>query len=507
MMDRIVLLLRKPGSKDAVEGIAPTQRIEKMETDGGNVTVYVLTPKQAVLDRWLDWIVSASGSKVVFCAILTGLLTWALLGIPYGRTDSWQVIISDVQAILCYVFDSFLVRQQLNAYNTEMNAVAQVQSRLISHSRMLRALEPEIREHRPVYGIPDKSASMIQDLEATLPESNRFDRAVTLCARILGHLATTGLFWAGVFIWIGIGTLRDWSDTWQLYMNSASSALMVFVFSFLANLHERHSSYMKQFLDALFRTDSMLELKLRELTQDKLENQPVIVPPPKVNCVQRAIFYYADFVGTLVGIAILLTVIVAWVAIGPVLHFSANWWLLIGTYAGLVGMHDAFVLRNMQAALGSYVDAEQQKNTKEDERLFRLAGLEMPSATGEQHNSLTARVSRVMCQISAHELTVVAGFLVIVGLIIGASAMRWSLTGQLLCNVPPSIIESFLMLILITGHNAEESQKIKELRSMYERRMRLLSFFKRFESLRDRSTLPPQKLAVDSTFLRSVSRD
>jgi low-affinity ferrous iron transport protein len=55
------------------------------------------------------------------------------------------------------------------------------------------------------------------------------------------------------------------------------------------------------------------------------------------------------------------------------------------------------------------------------------------------------------------------------------------MTGQLLCNVLPSIIKSFLMLILITGHNAEESQKITELRPIYEWRVRL----KRIESLRE----------------------
>ncbi|EED24066.1 low affinity iron transporter, putative [Talaromyces stipitatus ATCC 10500] len=508
MMDRLVRLLRKPGSKDAVEGIAPTQRIKREEEEGSeNITIYVMTPKRAILDRWLDWVVRASGSKFVFCAILAGLLTWALLGIPYGRTDTWQVIISDVQAIICYVFDSFLVRQQLNEYDNEIRAAAQVQSRLISHARMLNALKKEINEQRSVHGAFENSPLDIQERETALPEDTKFGRAIGLCARILGHLVTSILFWAGVIIWIGVGTLRNWSNDWQLYMNSASSALMVFVFSFLANIHERHSTYMKRCLDAIFCVDSRLELKLRELTDDNLQNQPVVIPPPRVNWIQRTIFYYADFVGTLAGIAILLTVVAIWVAVGPILKFNANWWLLIGTYAGLIGMNDAFVLRNMQARLSGYVDAEHEKIDKEDERLFNSIRLEIP--TGKEHadNSLSSRVSRVMCRISAHELTVVAGFLLLVGLVIGASVMRWSLTGQLLCNVPPSIIESFFMIILIAGHNEEESRKVAELQSMYERRLRLLSFVKRFEALRDSSAHPPQKLAVDSTFLRSVSRE
>lgn len=57
-----------------------------------------------------------------------------------------------------------------------------------------------------------------------------------------------------------------------------------------------------------------------------------------------------------------------WICIGPLLPFSSSRWLLIGTYAGLVGMNDGFVL----------------------------------------------------------------------GLVIGASAMGWTITGQLLCNVRPA---------------------------------------------------------------------
>jgi low-affinity ferrous iron transport protein len=46
---------------------------------------------------------------------------------------------------------------------------------------------------------------------------------------------------------------------------------------------------------------------------------------------------------------------------------------------------------------------------------------------------------------------VVAGFLVTISCLVASSAMHWSLTGQLISNVPPSIIETFFMLILITG--------------------------------------------------------
>jgi low-affinity ferrous iron transport protein len=46
------------------------------------------------------------------------------------------------------------------------------------------------------------------------------------------------------------------------------------------------------------------------------------------------------------------------VAIGPALSFDSNWWLLIGTYAGLIGMNDGFVLRNVHNVLHGYEDAQ-----------------------------------------------------------------------------------------------------------------------------------------------------
>ena len=45
---------------------------------------------------------------------------------------------------------------------------------------------------------------------------------------------------------------------------------------------------------------------------------------------------------------------VVWVAIGPALHFNTNWWLLIGTYARLIGLNNGFVLRNVYTVLGDY---------------------------------------------------------------------------------------------------------------------------------------------------------
>ncbi|KAM3080292.1 hypothetical protein ACMFMF_003702, partial [Clarireedia jacksonii] len=91
-------------------------------------------------------------------------------------------------------------------------------------------------------------------------------------------------------------------------------------------------------------------------------------------------------------------------------------------------------------------------------------------------NSVTYRISIRVGDIYSHELTVVLGAITIIGLIIGASAIGWSVTRQLLCNVPPSIIESFFSLILITGHNIGDTQRRVDLYNIYLRRLKLVSY-------------------------------
>ena len=61
--------------------------------------------------------------------------------------------------------------------------------------------------------------------------------------------------------------------------------------------------------------------------------------------------------------------------------------------------------------------------------------------------------------------------------------MHWSLTGHLLSNVPPSIVESWLMLTLITVHNLVEDEKRVELQALHSRRVALLAYVKRVAAM------------------------
>ncbi|UNI22454.1 hypothetical protein JDV02_008343 [Purpureocillium takamizusanense] len=495
-MKPILEILTSPGAKGAIEGTAPTQYIEPLsksssEKDDGevkvaveavnsNVTGYVARVHERALDRGLDWLVRTSGSEPVFLCIVLGLLTWAFLGIPYGHTTDWAVLISDVQAIISYLFDSLLMRQQLNSYESSLRVSASLRSRNISNRRMLRDIQDQGR-YRYVPPADSKEVSQTH-FAAELPTESWVGRVSTLAAFGFGHIVTVGLYWACILVWIGFGHSEGWSDTWQLYINSATSALMVLIFAFLANIRERHNAYISQCLQCIFEVDSAIESKLRVMTGDNNPNEVVVVPAPKMSRIQRAIFYYADLVGTLTGIAILIIVMAVWIAIGPAMHFNDNWWLLIGTYAGLVGLNDGFVLRNVQSKFDDYEVSAFNEVDLADKAIFEDIGQPDPAVPYVPKQTVTYRLSMRMGTVCAHEVTVIMGVVLIIGLLAGASAMRWTTTGQLLCNIPPSIVESFFMMILITGHNLSERKRREDYNNLYQRRLDLHDYVSRLKA-------------------------
>jgi low-affinity ferrous iron transport protein len=502
MYKQIIRWLSTPGAKGAIQGQAPTQLAfpkssMQEEKEAGilaeskkseselvhNVTGYVKQVKPHRLDRWLDFLVAASGSQPVFLFIVAGLLVWALTGIRYGQSANWAALMSDIQAIISYLFDSLLMRQQHKGYERQVQATAGLRSRNQSQKRMLRQIHATGQYKRAQ--ISDVEISHSSKFDPDLPSENWSNRAANYFAAFLGHFGTICMYWVCIIIWIGFGHFCDWSDRWQLYINSATSSLMVLIFAFLANIRERHTVYIEKCLNSIYEVDSEVELKLRLLTADTEDNPVVVIPAPHISGIQRAIFYYADVIGTLVGIALLIIVMIIWVCIGPAMQWNDNWWLLIGTYAGLVGLIDGFVLRNVQERLHQYQEVALDSAKLEDVALSDELGLPCPEKVPLNLNSVNYRLSNKMGVICAHEVTIIIGVLVVIGLLVGASAMKWNLTGQLLCNIPPSIIESFFMMILITGHNLSEAAWRADLDNMYLWRLRLLSHVDRLERADD----------------------
>lgn len=51
--------------------------------------------------------------------------------------------------------------------------------------------------------------------------------------------------------------------------------------------------------------------------------------------------------------------------------------------------------------------------------------------------------------------------------------MRWSETGQLICNTPTMIVEGFLLPVLIQAHNTTHSQRRLQFRDILMNRLEM----------------------------------
>ncbi|OSS52347.1 hypothetical protein B5807_02777 [Epicoccum nigrum] len=488
MMTQILNVLRSPGCRPKLQFAAPSHMVhdanaaadpteknnERCQISADTDGTYFTPVKPRRLDRWLDLIVSISGSEPVYVTILVALVVWAFLGIPFGTSTSYKIIISDAQAIVNLVFDAFLMRQQFNQHDNLLMVAGSLRSRISSHKRMLTSLVASGKLSRTCAAhFHTLSRGDGQD---SLPRESRLTALSSMLSGVLGHMATAVAFWACILVWLGFGPYCGWSSTWQLYINSATSALMVLLLGFLANVRERHGRHAAACLRAIWEADAALERSLRALTADALENPAVALPERNRSLIQRGIDYYADLVGTLAGVAILVVVVVAWIACGPALGFDASWWLLMGTYAGLVGLNDGFVLRNVCQVLGNYEDEQFEHVDRDDQDALAIIGVESLAEERVTASSFSYRLSVRVGFFCSHERTVVLGLLFVIGLIVGASVMRWNETGQLLCNIPPSVVESFFTLILITGHNVGEKKRRVDLTNVHLRRLKLLAF-------------------------------
>lgn len=461
----------KFGSKQPVDGVAESIQLDK-ETDTFEI-VTGLSFNKGRLDRWLDYLVSCAGSRTVFLFCNTGLVIWGFMAIPTHASLNWQAIIADVQALFTYVYDSLLMRQELNSYDQGLSAAAQLMSRGSSISRMLR------HNTWKRTSLLESYSHRIEDVR--LPKENWLDCTSTMFSRYLGSIPVLCAYCIGIFIWIGLGHYCNWSNEWQLYINTATAVLMIFQFTFLANIRERHRIYTEKCLNSVFQLDVQLEQKLRLLTNDSTSNMPATIPAPVTSKLANIIDFYVALVGTLIGIGILVAFMIIWIGLGPVMKWSDNWLLISGTYAGLIGMNDSFMFMNVYYRDSTYENEQFEKIKAADLDHFNILGIEPPKEF-EVATTFDSSLSLIIGRFLAKDLLALSGTVIMVGLIIASSAMKWSLTAQIVSTDPPSIIEGFLMMALITGHNLADAKRRVDIHNLCVRRSALLFYVDKFSA-------------------------
>ncbi|CAK7208812.1 low-affinity Fe(2+) transport protein [Sporothrix curviconia] len=426
-----------------------------------------------------DFVVKAAGSRWTFLITLLLLAGWAALGVVYGPTDTWQVIFQDTSSIQCYISATLLMRQQQNSTRSLLETICSMFSRSQGNERLLRQLT-----EKQLMALKRSRRAMRTDLTNALEtKEGVFDRAANAVSRFLGSLSALFLYWVGILVWVFFGSPLMWSDTWQLYVNTATALELTFTTMFLQNVRRQHEEYLARCLQSIDVLDRGLEMDLRRMTGDMAPNPVMASQPLRLNRTETAIDFWAFVVGGSVGVFLSCAVGVAWLAVGDVMQFDDNWWLIIGTYTGLMGFIDGFVLRNVHHRETVMAERHFALLAEQDLRLFALLDMPFPeddrsssasdSVGSKRSRTLASRISRWIGHVCEVPAATTASVVAVVALLVVASAMQWTETGQLLCNTPTMIVEGFLLLMLIEGHNNAEAKRRNQYTDILDRRLML----------------------------------
>ncbi|CAR29081.1 hypothetical protein ZYGR_0Y00280 [Zygosaccharomyces rouxii] len=471
--------------------------------------------RKGITDHCMDWMVAWAGSQFVFFFMWIILAVWCIIGIVYKAPSVWQVVMQDGQSIQCYIWDTLLMRQQLISTHEQLSVCGNVRSRIGTLKRLFSSRQlsrssgkKDLKDDCVSVHSEEMQCNSVTERSATegkLPSETWYDKFCSFTSVILGSLYVIIIFWICIFIWIGTGALwidagnsppytgektgsnprlARFADNWQLYINTATAVVLMVCSVFLQNIRSRHDKYIGKFIRGIMTMDVDIETEARRKFGDFDTQNPVIaMETKKRGWGQRSIDFYADVIGTGIGIIIAIVVFSIWLGIGNQLSWSDDWWLIIGTYTGLMGYLDGFVIREAYHRITNKEEHSYRIVAEEDLELFHLAGITCPPEyTGldiPTSKSLDYKVSAWISHVCSSPLSVLFAVCSVIGLIIISSALHWSTTGQLIANTPTMIIEAFLLIVLIQAHNWADQRRRIEVSSLYARRCILLAHLQR----------------------------
>jgi low-affinity ferrous iron transport protein len=486
--------------KTPIYAAAPTQKIRKEPAGGAPSFVDEKGAKYTQSDEesspsdvsskpranTLDKITKAAGSSPVFFIMLALLAAWSVVGVINGPSDTWQIIMQNASSVQVYVTDILLLRQSANARRAMMTTLAEIQSRNKSCERLIRQI-PDcqfMETHKEASKqLLINGRSVEEEVEESLfmvsGRPSRFQYVWTKSCHVvsvsLGSIWAVIFYWIGVGVWVGIGPPFQFSNLWQLYINTAVAIALTFTSVFLQNIEQQQEDSLEKCLDYALKIDAEIGYHLRDLLEDTKPNPIFEIPPPKINKVQSSIERFALIMGSGLGVLISLVFLVVWIAFGPLLEFDDNWVLILGTFTGLIGFIDGFVLRNLYSRAEYDIGIQFQAIAHSDERILDVLNVPTPRKP-IVNRSLSARIRVSVGDICASQWTSVASVLFVVLLLAIASVLKWSETGQLLCNTPTMIIEGFLLLVLIQAHNVSNESRGQDFNGVLKRRLLLNSY-------------------------------
>lgn len=429
------------------------------------------TPQSRLGDKkkfnLLDAVVRAAGSRWTLGFVLVLLIVWGVLGGVFGATDTWQVILQDVSSIQAYTSATLLMRQQNNNTRSLLGRICGLISRSQSNERMVASLSLEQRAKLR------KSTHKVRAevVESLHQKEDLFDKIANGVAKATGSLISSGIYWAGIIVWVFWGIPLKFSDTWQLWVNTATALEITFVTVFLQNIRSQHDKHLDKTVKGIEQLDTEIEMQLRSMTGDMTPNAAVASQPPTLSKWEKGIDIYAFIIGGIIGIVISAIVFTIWIVVGDPMGFNDNWFLIIGTYTGLIGFIDGFILKNVDARETRMANMHFEKLVAQDHKIFSLIGIEVPESTVPVKRSLNMRLSTTLGRWVESTIASYAAVATVITLLIIASAMQWTETGQLLCNTPTMIVEGFLLITLLQAHNMADTKKRMTYEDILNRRL------------------------------------
>ncbi|GMF03319.1 unnamed protein product [[Candida] boidinii] len=357
------------------------------------------------------------------------------------------------------------MRQQQNDYMDLLQLLAEIRSHSSTYLEMFtsyfKSNEIRIFNAEEIYNVTKEVEEVLG--EATkISADNWLDKISDVASKIFGSFYSVLFYWCGIIAWIGCGALPylEFGNDWQLYINTATAVEITFVSMFIQNVRERHNKYLQKSLSLILYTDHQIEFNLRRVTGYKEPNVRHVIPAKKLSKGVKAIEYYAHVIGGGLGVVISTMVFIAWICVGHPMDFSANWWLIIGTYTGLIGFVDGFTLRSSYYRYFNYGFQNFEDIDEFENKLLNI--LHLPPISTKQptwkERSFDYKASSIIGKILSSSWGVLFALCITIMLIIIASAMHWSTTGQLICNTPTMIIEGFCLLVLLEGHNQNNTR-------------------------------------------------
>ncbi|GMG20276.1 unnamed protein product [Ambrosiozyma monospora] len=438
------------------------------------------TRKTSPID-WLIRLITRWGGTI-YMFILMWLVTilWIIYGILSKGSDQWQISMQDGQSIQTYYWDTLLMRQQLDDSAEFLRLFGVLNSRATTHLRLLEKIKTHQRETLKmsdaelVANLKNEDAKFSDESRVVLKNESKYDVFCTKMAAGMGSLVSVVVFWCLVFVWIGCGALKTatgdddengnpikkkFSDEWQMYVNTGVAVLLMISSIVLENIRLRNDLFIKQQIKDIITFDASIERLEREITGDYTPNEIISVVPLKRKGLKKVISKYADIIGTGLGLLISVCVFVVWLAIGNVMGWSDNWWLIIGTYTGLIGFIDGFVLREVYFSITKYEEKDLTNVLQQSIDVLRAAGIDADIPEIRDKNTISFRVSKGINYVCSNQWSVVGSVIAVLALIIIASGLKWSVTGQLICNTPTMIVEEFFLLILLQAHGWADTKR------------------------------------------------